>query len=298
MSTDTQNALKTARQHFIAADNSQPYIRFGIAHVETLLRNAAQDKGWWKLQINKSNERRDIVLLALGILYMQNEDEDMAFVTWSMAGDRIANFFALQGDRWLSSDPLRATRFYDLAEQLSPEKVELLLRSSLAALYLNQRDVAEGKIGKILKKITVQEFIQQARYLYAIVDKGFIWTILTAAEIYQKEDKFSSAKKVLLAANEIHPGPVSLSPLGEFYCKYGEYERGIETLQKAKLYSDQFYALRSRQTLSLCYCRLGMSEEAFREAEELAQMVSAESIFRSWPSTLAQNWEQLCSENE
>ncbi|BCX02586.1 MAG: hypothetical protein KatS3mg053_0524 [Candidatus Roseilinea sp.] len=208
----------------------------------------------------------------------------------------MADFFAYRGDALLdSTDREQVYRYYRIAQAIRPNDPALDVRVILASFMTGRKDLARQEISALIDSLPPDVLASAAAPLHAVVSDAFIWVLIAAADTYLERGAAQHAEQMLLRAYHIQPDPISMSRLGSFYCSQHRYREGIEVLKKAQIYEPQYYALESRQRLSICYCRAGRRDDAMREAEMLARIAPAQSQFTAWPQALEQHWQQLCS---
>lgn len=270
---------------------------FGLAFVYELINRPVEAEQAWQMVLKHQvpDRRSELAQIALGLLYIQQENFPAAKELWAGKSAEIAFFLACQGDGYLYVSPERALRYYEYAQALASNDTRIDIRVIWALIRTGQIEQALEHLRTLLQQVSPEEFAQKSAELYATVDEGFIWIFITAADVYHQIGKTDNAEFVLNMAVRIHEAPLTFSPMGAFYCHLGRYQEGIEILSRAKAYGTQYYALQARQRLSLCYCQAGLIEQALREAEELARIAPPDSEFHDWFPFLQQNWQQICS---
>lgn len=248
---------------------------------------------WQELLSN--GQRTELAGLALGLLAIKKGDIELAARLWGDLDAPIIDYLINQGDYLLRSEEYEeALVYYRLAERLQSDDLALTLRIIMGEIYLQDRKAYFAHLDSVLAYWGLERTLETITYLQALVSDGFVWEFIAAADVYQQRQDDLSAEKVLRMAVQVYPGPVTYVHLGSFYCNRGRYSEGIAVLEQAKPYGDQYYALQSRQRLSICFCQAGMPERAIAEAQDLARMAPDGTPFQAWDVKLTENWTQLC----
>jgi len=291
--------LAQVQQHFEQALDLEPSINAAVAPVLARIRTLSGGKASRCAQTSAAlftaGARADILALGLGFSCLHADQPDLAESIWKERGARMANFFAHRGDSLLdSANQEQVYRYYRIAQAIRPNDPALDMRVILASFMTGRKELAQQKVSVLLDSVPPDVLADAASRLHAVVDDAFIWVLIAAADAYSERGAVQYAEQMLLRAYRIQPDPISMSRLGSFYCAQDRYQEGIDLLKKAQIYEPQYYALESRQRLSICYCRAGRRDDAMREAETLARIAPTDSDFTIWPKTLEQHWLQLC----
>lgn len=291
--------LAQVQQHFEQALNLEPSINAPVApvlaRIRTLSSGTVSRCTQTSAALSTAGARADILILGLGFSCLHAHQPDLAESIWKEWGAKMADFFAHRGDSLLdSANRERAYRYYRIAQAIRPNDPALDVRVILAGFMTGRADLARQEVSTLIDGLPPDVLASAAARLHAAVNDAFIWVLIAAADAYLERGAAQHAEQMLLRAYRIQLDPISISRLGSFYCSQGRYEEGIDVLKKAQVYEPQYYALESRQRLSICYCRAGRRDDAMREAETLARIAPADSDFTIWPKTLDQHWLQLC----
>lgn len=287
------------QRHFSRAMTLDPGLAFSAvpasAFAHSLLGHFEQAEAEWGLALQRADSRRQLTALAMGAFHHRRGQSALAERIWFEYGPDIPDYFVHRGDQLLDyPDRELALHYYQIAEHLRPGMPDLEMRIVLAGFRAGREELARQKLTGLLQKMNPEEFTTVAVRLYALVHQEFIWVLIAASDVLQERQDVRGAEFMLLEAQRVQPDPIAFSRLGAFYCRHGRFQEGIDTLVKSKAYGAQYYALESRQQLSICYCRDGRGDDAMREAEELARMAPADSGFSVWPEILQRDWQQIC----
>ena len=290
--------ISHAQHHFSQAMTMDPSLAFSAApasaYAHSLLGHFEQAESEWGLALQHADGRLQLTALAVGAFYYRHGQGAVAERIWFEYGQDIPDYFVYYGDGLLDDvDRELALHYYQIAERLRSGGPDLEMRIVLAGLKAGRKEIAEQRLTDLLQKMTLEEFAVAVARLH-VIHEAFIWILIAASDVLQERQDVRGAEFMLLEAQRVQPGPIVFSRLGAFYCRHGRFQEGIDTLVKSKAYGTQYYALESRQQLSICYCRDGRNDDAVREAEELARMAPADSDFRAWPEILQRGWQQIC----
>lgn len=297
---DKKAMIDRAALHFIQAlvfNPEQITARRGLAQAYILLGETRLGIETWMPILQNDQLRDDLDALALGLTYLREGQLEVARQIWNQYGSETYEYFIQTGDHLMKDgDYELALRWYELA-QFFHSSDELDMRIILVNMRKGKEQEARWKLSRLLQKIGVDLFINKASRLYSAIDPAFIWLFIAAADEFQTIQDSEKAQRILVSAYHIQPDPITLWALGSFYCSQGRFHEGISVLNRSKAYGVQYYALASRQRLSLCYCRAGHPAQALQEAKDLAELAPAGDLyaeFRAWPVMLNQQWASIC----
>lgn len=295
------NRLGQAERYFERARFLDPHSQvqgwFGSAFVYEIIKQPSKAEYAWRKVMEEDflDGRSKLARVALGLSYVRQGHPSAAREVWAEKPNEVTLFLVHRGDGYLSTYPEQALGYYEQAQALIPDDMEIDLRIIWALIRIGQTRQALKNLELLLQRTSPADLSQKVAELYATVDEGFVWIFIGAADIYQQKGEVKSAELMLRTAVQVHEAPLTFSPLGTFYCSLGRYQEGIETLSRAKTYGAQYYALQARQRLSLCYCQAGLIDRALQEAEELARIAPLDSEFLGWSAFFKENWRQICS---